>query len=79
MIQKNLKLIAVKNFPIPKTQNNIKQFLGLAGYYRRFIDGVSKIACPLNQLLKRDIPFNWTEKQQAAFDILKAKLSEEPL
>ena len=73
------KIIAVKNFPVPKTQKNIKQFLGLAGYYRRFIDGLSKIASPLNQLLKKDIPSNWTEKQEAAFDILKAKLSEEPL
>ena len=62
------KITAVKNFPVPKTQKNIKQFLGLAGYYRRFLDGFSKIASPLNQLLKKDIPFNWTEKQQAAFD-----------
>ena len=38
-----------------------------------------KIASPLNQLLKKDIPFNWTEAQQASFDILKAKLCEEPL
>ena len=50
------KIIAVKNFPVPKIQKNIKQFLGLAGYYRRFIDGFSKIASPLNQLLKKDIP-----------------------
>ena len=47
------KIIAVENFPVPKTQKNIKQFLGLAGYYRRFIDGFSKIACPLHQLLKK--------------------------
>ena len=72
-------IIAVKNFPVPKTQKNVKQFLGLAGYYRWFIDGFSKIASPFNQLLQKDIPFNWTEKQQAAFDILKAKLCEEPL
>ena len=63
------KIIAVKNFPVAKTQKNVK----------RFIDGFSKIASPLNQLLKKDIPFIWTEKQQAAFDILKAKLCEEPL
>ena len=47
------KIIAVKNFPVPKTQKNVKQFLGLAGYYRRFIDGFSKIASPFNQLLKK--------------------------
>ena len=73
------KIIAVKNFPVPKTQKNVKQFLALAGYNRRFIDGFSKIASPLNQLLKKDIPFNSTEKQQAASDILKAKLCEEPV
>ena len=68
------KLIAVQNLPIPKTQENIKQFLGLAGYYKRYIDGFSKIPSPVNQILIKDIPFNWTEKHQAAFDILKAKL-----
>ena len=57
------KIIAVKKFPIPKRQKNIEQFLGLAGYYRRFIDGFSKIASPLNQLLKKDVSFNWTEKE----------------
>ena len=47
------KLEAVKYFPISKNPKNIKQFLGVAGYYRRFIEGFSKIATPLNQLLKR--------------------------
>ena len=47
------KIIAVKEFPVQKTQKNVKRFLGLAGYYRRFIEGFSKIANPLNQLLKR--------------------------
>ena len=51
----------------------------MAGYYRRFIEGFSKIANPLNQLLKKDTPFIWTDKQQIAFDILKLRLSEEPL
>ena len=73
------KIEAVKNFPIPKNPKNIKQFLGLAGYYRRFIDGFSKIATTLNQLLKKDIKFIWSEKQQEAFELLKEKLCEEPL
>ena len=47
------KIIAAKNFQVPKTQENVKQFLGLAGYYRRFIDGFSKIQSPLHQLLKK--------------------------
>ena len=70
---------AVKEFPVPKTQKNGKQFSGLARYYRRFIEGFSKIANPLNQLLKKDTPFIWTDKQQTAFYILKSRLCEEPL
>ena len=73
------KISAVKNFPIPRNPNNIKQFLGLAGYYRRFIDGFYKIATHLNQLLKKYVKFNWSEKQQEAFELLKEKLCEEPL
>ena len=73
------KIEAVKSFPTPKNPENIKQFLGLAEYYRRFIDGFSKIATPLNQLLKKDVKFNWSENQQEAFELLKEKLCEEPL
>ena len=65
------KIIAAKEFPVPKTQKNVKQYLGLIGYYRRFIEGFSKIANPFNKLLKKDTPFIWTDKQQIAFDILK--------
>ena len=51
----------------------------LNNFQALFIDGFSKIASPLNQLLKKDIPFKWTEKQKASFNILKAKFCEEPL
>jgi len=47
----------VKNFPIPKTRKNIKQFLGLAGYYRRFTENFSKIAKPLSDLTKQSVAF----------------------
>ena len=73
------KIEAVKNFPTPKNPKNIEQFLGLARYYRRFIDGFSKIATPLNQLLKKDVKFIWSEKEQETFELLKEKLCEEPL
>ena len=63
------KIEAVKSFPTPKNPKNIKQLLGLAGYYRRFIDGFSKIATPLNQLLKKDVKFIWSEKQQEALEL----------
>lgn len=73
------KLLAVKEFPTPQNVKNIRQFLGLSGYYRRFIDKFAVIAQPLTKLLKKDIEFNWQEPQQKAFDLLKQKLCEEPL
>ena len=73
------KIEAVNNFPIPKNPKNIKQFLGLAVYYWRFIVGFSKIAKPLNQLLKKDTKFICSKKQQKAFELLEEKLCEEPL
>jgi hypothetical protein len=51
------KIIAVKKFPTPRNAKNIKQFLGLAGYYRRFISDFSKTAKPLTDLLKKDTEF----------------------
>jgi len=57
------KIKAVQNFPIPRNQKNVKQFLGLVGYYRRFISNFSKLAKPLTDLLKKDKEFKWTETQ----------------
>lgn len=73
------KVKAVMNFPIPKNPKNIKQFLGIAGYYRRFIPNFSKIAKPLTDLLKKDRKFEWTVKQTEAFDILRNSLCSEPI
>ncbi|KMQ92398.1 enzymatic polyprotein endonuclease reverse [Lasius niger] len=73
------KIHAMKNFPIPKNPKNIKQFLGLTGYYRRFIKNFSKIAKPLTDLLKKDKPFIWTPLQENAFATLRNELCEEPI
>ncbi|XP_057329925.1 uncharacterized protein LOC130670528 [Microplitis mediator] len=73
------KVTAVKNFPRPRTQKNIRQFLGLAGYYRRFIHRFSQIAKPLTNLLKKSMTFEWGRSQQEAFEILRDKLCEEPV
>ncbi|KAL6418934.1 hypothetical protein ACFW04_011685 [Cataglyphis niger] len=73
------KLEAVRQFPRPKTPRNIKQFLGLAGYYRRFIPNFSKLAKPLTNLLKNDTRFEWTSAQEDSFEFLKQKLCEEPV
>jgi hypothetical protein len=73
------KIRAVVEFPIPKTQKDIKSFLGLAGYYRKFISDFSAIARPLTNLLKKENDWNWTEQEQASFDLLKFKLTNTPL
>jgi hypothetical protein len=52
-------------------------FLGLAGYYRRFIPKFSLIAKPLNQLLRKDVPFTWTPAEQLAFEKLRPVLSND--
>lgn len=67
------------NFPTLKTPKNIKQFLGLVGYYRRFIPNFSKTAKALTDLLKKDRKFEWTIKQIEAFDILRNSLCSEPI
>ena len=73
------KLTAVSNFPAPRTDRQIKQFLGLAGYYRRFIPNFSKIAKPLTELLKKGAKFQWSNDQDLSFSTLKTLLCSEPL
>ena len=73
------KIDAVRNFPIPRGVKDIQSFLGLAGYYRRFIEHFSQIAKPLTQLLKKDQAFRWTAQEQEAFEILKEKLTTTPI
>ncbi|XP_026830978.1 uncharacterized protein LOC113563519, partial [Ooceraea biroi] len=73
------KIEAVQNFPRPCNAKNVKQFLGLAGYYRRFIPNFSKIAKPLTNLLKKDIAFVWESAQDNAFVQLRDALCREPI
>ena len=73
------KVEAVKNFPIPKGKKNIKQFLGLVGYYRRFIPDFAKISKPLTLILKDNVGFRWSTVEQEAFEILRDKICSEPL
>ncbi|GJZ33852.1 putative reverse transcriptase domain-containing protein [Tanacetum coccineum] len=61
-------------FWLPKVQ-----FLGLAGYYRRFIEGFSKIAKPMAKLTQKKVKFEWGDKQEAAFQLLKQKLCSAPI
>ncbi|KAI3724050.1 hypothetical protein L2E82_35815 [Cichorium intybus] len=73
------KIEAVMKWEPPKTPTEVRSFLGLAGYYRRFIQYFSKIAVPLTQLTRKEVKFLWGEKQQEAFEILKKKLCEAPV
>ncbi|GJU66497.1 putative reverse transcriptase domain-containing protein [Tanacetum coccineum] len=73
------KIEAVKNWAFPTTLSEIRQFLGLAGYYRRFIKGFSKIAKPMTELTQKNKKFNWGEEQESAFQLLKQKLCDAPI
>lgn len=66
---------SVVNFPVPKNAKDVKSFLGLAGYYRRFIRNFSQISKPMTNLLKKDTDFNWNDLCQEAFTHLKELLS----
>jgi hypothetical protein len=72
------KIKAVVEFPTPRTKKDIKSFLGLAGYYRKFIADFSAIARPLTNLLNKEKQWQWTE-EQASFELLKLKLTSAPL
>lgn len=72
------KVKAVKNLPEPKTVTQLRGFLGLAGYYRRFIQGYGVISKPITDLLRKD-GFNWTKKAEKAFDKLKLALTTAPV
>ncbi|GJU10613.1 putative reverse transcriptase domain-containing protein [Tanacetum coccineum] len=73
------KIKAVKNWTSPTTPTEVRQFLGLAGYYRRFIEGFSKIAKPLTKLTQKNKSYIWGEEQESAFQLLKQKLYEAPI
>ena len=68
------KLTSIENYPIPTTQPELRRFLGLAGYYRRFIDNFSGITVPLNNLMHKDKQYNWDSNCQQSFDNLKNAL-----
>nr|GFC21780.1 hypothetical protein [Tanacetum cinerariifolium] len=67
------KIESVKDWASPKTPTEIRQFLGLAGYYRRFIEGFSKIAKSMTKLTQKANKFDWGEKEENAFQLIKQK------
>lgn len=73
------KILAVQQWSPPKTQRQLRGFLGLAGYYRKFIQHYDILEKPLTKLLKKDVPYKWTNVEQQAFDMIKHKLVQAPV
>nr|GEW72120.1 reverse transcriptase domain-containing protein [Tanacetum cinerariifolium] len=73
------KIESIKDWASPKTPTKIRQFLSLAGYYRRFIEGFSKIAKSMTKLTQKGIKFDWDEKEENAFQLIKQKLCSMPI
>ncbi|UYV80895.1 K02A2.6-like, partial [Cordylochernes scorpioides] len=72
------KIRAVHDFATPRSLKEVRSFLGLSSYYRRFIPNYAHVAQPLNDLLKKDSAFNWNQEEQNAFEALKSALISEP-
>ncbi|GJR37712.1 hypothetical protein Tco_1213396 [Tanacetum coccineum] len=73
------KIEAVKNWKAPRTPTEVRSFLGLTGYYRRFIEDFSKIAKSLTILTQKSKTFDWGKEQELAFQTLKDKLCNAPV
>ncbi|GJR54368.1 putative reverse transcriptase domain-containing protein [Tanacetum coccineum] len=73
------KIDAVKNWKAPTTPSEVRSFLGLAGYYRRFIANFSKIAKPLTSLTQKNQKYEWGEKEEEAFQTMKNNLCDAPI
>jgi hypothetical protein len=73
------KVAAVKLWALPKNLCNIHAFIGFANFYRQFIKDFAKIACPLHDLTKKDVPWQWTFVEKQAFEALKAAFISKPI
>ncbi|GJU72761.1 putative reverse transcriptase domain-containing protein [Tanacetum coccineum] len=73
------KIEAIKSWAAPTTPTEVRQFLGLAGYYRRFIEGFSLISKPLTKLTQKNKKYEWGKEEEEAFQTLKQKLCSAPI
>ena len=73
------KVRVVREWPVPSDVTEVRRFLGLASYYRRYIHQFSDIAAPLHSLTQKGVPFVWTPECQTAFTTLKEKLTQAPI
>ena len=72
------KIEAILSWPTPKNVNGIRGFLGLTGYYTKFVKGYSQIVAPLTDLLKKEA-FGWNEQENQAFENLKKAMTSTPV
>ena len=75
----SVKVKGIQDWSTPSTVKQVWSFLGFGNFYRKFIKKFSELARPLNDLLKKDRKFEWTQECQQAFDTLKWKFTEEPV
>ena len=70
------KVAAIREWPQPRTKKQVRSFLGLVGYYQRFIPGYATLACPLNDLTRKALPdrVQWPEAATRAFEDLRGGL-----
>ena len=73
------KISAVKNWPVPRNAKQIRSFLGLCSYYRRFVKNFAEIAKPLHELYEKNTKFLWTPECQKSFESLKDSLTSSPI
>ena len=73
------KVEAISRYPTPKDLTELRRFLGMASYYRRFNSGFSDIATPLNRLTQKDVPFVWDKNCETTFQTLKEQLVSSPV
>eukprot|EP00253_Pinus_taeda_P022460 PITA_22460 len=73
------KIKAIMEWPVPKDVADIRSFMGLAGYYRRFVEGFSKVAFPITSLQKKGRAFQWTPNCQKSFKQLKHLFTTAPI
>ena len=73
------KVEAITKWPRPTTVTEVRSFLGLAGYYRRFVEGFSRLALPLTQLMRKGEKFVWTDERSQSFEELKKRLVSSPI
>nr|GEW36168.1 putative reverse transcriptase domain-containing protein [Tanacetum cinerariifolium] len=73
------KIESIKDWASPKTATEIRQFVGLGGYYLRFIEGFSKIAKSMTKVTQKKVKFDWGDKEEVAFQLIKQKLCSAPI